>query len=345
LIFSRHANRHALDASNEFIVLKFIQNPYHGAMNLRHLRTFVAIAEAGGVARAASRLNITQPTASRQIHALEAELDVPLFDRISRRLQLTSEGEDLLQRSRRLLSEAEALGERARALKSGQTGVLRLGATPQLIESLLVDFLAQYQGRHPGVEVHPIEDGGVRLLGRLERGDVHLTITTEGDERFRSRLLYPVYLLAVLPKNHRLSRRAALDVAELADEPLLPLSRGFGSREWLYAACQVAHIRPHVFFDSAAPQTLIALAAGGYGIAVIPAGVLIPRGKVRAVPLLLRGTPVGRWQTVAWHPQRFLAPYAEHFVEELVIYTSRTYPNRDLTRRAPSLPRPKEPVS
>ena len=58
-----------------------------------------------------------------------------LFDRIGRRLQLTSEGEDLLQRSRRLLSDAEAIGERARALKSGETGVLRVGATPQLIES------------------------------------------------------------------------------------------------------------------------------------------------------------------------------------------------------------------
>ena len=230
-------------------------------MNLRHLRTFVAIAEAGGVARAAAGLNMTQPTASRQVHALEAELEVPLFDRIGRRVRLTSQGEDLLRRSRRLLSEADMLGERARALKSGQIGVLRLGATTQWIESVLADFLPQYRRRHPGVEVRPLEDGGVRLLGRLERGDVHLTITTERDERFNSRLLYPVYLLAVLPKNHRLSRRTVLEVAELADEPLLLLGPGFGSREWFYSACQVAHIRPRVFFDSVAPHTLIALAA------------------------------------------------------------------------------------
>ena len=120
-------------------------------MNLRHLRTFVAIADAGGVRRAATRINLSQPATSRQIHALEAELGVRLFDRIGRRVQLTSEGEDLLQRSRRLLSDAEAIGERARALKSGQTGVLRVGATPQLIESMMVAFLAEYQQRHPGV--------------------------------------------------------------------------------------------------------------------------------------------------------------------------------------------------
>jgi len=311
-------------------------------VNLRHLRTFVAIAEAGGVARAAAGLNMTQPTASRQVHALEAELEVPLFDRIGRRVRLTSQGEDLLRRSRRLLSEADMLGEQARALKSGQIGVLRLGATTQWIESVLADFLPQYRLRHPGVEVRPLEDGGVRLLGRLERGDVHLTITTERDGRFNSRLLYPVYLLAVLPKNHRLSRRTVLEVAELADEPLLLLGPGFGSREWFYSACQVAHIRPRVFFDSVAPHTLIALAAGGYGIAVVPATVLLPRGRIRALPLAHRGVPIGRWQTAAWHPQRFLAPYAECFIEELAAYTQHDYPNRNVTRRTPRLPRGKE---
>src|SRR5262245_16229980 len=83
-------------------------------MNLRHLRTFAAIVDAGGIHRAAARLNLTQPAASRQIQALEAELGVLLFDRIGRRLHLTSEGEDLLRRSRRLPTEAESLGERRR---------------------------------------------------------------------------------------------------------------------------------------------------------------------------------------------------------------------------------------
>jgi LysR family transcriptional regulator, cyn operon transcriptional activator len=95
-------------------------------MNLRHLHTFVLVADAGGFAHAAGRLSLTQPAASRQIFALEAELGVRLFDRIGRRLQLTSEGEDLLRRGRRLLEDAASLGERARALRTGQSGTLRL---------------------------------------------------------------------------------------------------------------------------------------------------------------------------------------------------------------------------
>lgn len=309
-------------------------------MNFRHLRAFAAIVDAGGFARAAVRLNLSQPALSRQIHALEAELGVPLFDRIGRRVQLTSEGEDLLGRSRRLLAEAESLGERARSLKTGQTGILRIGATPQMIENLLADFLTRYRRRHPGVEIHLVEDGGVRLPGRLERGDVHLVLAPV-DARFQVRLLHPVHVLAVLSSERRLGRRATLEISELADEPLLLLRRDFGSREWFDAACQTAHLRPRVFLESAAPHTLMALAATDYGIAIVPSNARVPRGTVRAVPLVHRGASIGRWASVCWDPQRFLAPYAEQFVEEIATHCCRYFPGRDLVGGAPALPRPK----
>jgi LysR family cyn operon transcriptional activator len=310
-------------------------------MNLRHLRTFVAIVDAGGVARAAARLNMTQPTASRQIDALESELGVPLFDRVGRGVQLTSEGEDLLVRGRRLLADVDSMGERARALKAGQAGILRIGTTPQAIESVLVDFLPHYRMRHPGIEVRIVEEGGTRLPSRLDRGDVHLTMMPAGDERFHSRLLYPVYLLAVLPQTHRFSRHAVLDIVELMDDPLLLLGQGFASPEWFHAACQVAHIVPRVLLESASPQTVIALAAAGEGIAVIPSNVMVLRAKVRAVPLIYRRTPIGRWQIVAWDPRRFLPPYAEQFIEEIVTYLRRGHPGHDFVKCAPPLPRPK----
>ena len=317
----------------------------HIALNLRQLRTFVAIVDAGGVGHAAARLHVTQPTASRQIHALETDLGVKLFDRIGRRVQLTAAGEEVLARGRRLLSDADSLCERVRALKTGNAGMLRIATTPQTIESLLVGFLARYQPRHRGVEIRLLEDGGVRLPGRLERGEADVTIMPQGDGPFHSKLLYPVCVMAVMPRTHRLSRRTAVEITELANEPLLLMGRGFASREWFYAACQHARIQPKVFLESAAPQTLMALAGNGYGIAVIPSSVSIPRTKVRASPLVYRGSPIGKWTTVAWNPQRFLPSYAEQFVEELVKHTRRIYPNSDLIRRARPLSRPRSLVS
>ena len=245
-------------------------------MNLRHLHAFATIVDVGGLAKAATRLHLSQPALSRQIQALEADLGVALFDRIGRRVQLTSQGEDLLLRSRRLLAEAESLGERARELKSGETGILRVAATPQVIENLLAEFLTRYRRRHPGVEVHLVEDGGARLLGRLERGEVHLSITPVGMTRFEGRLLYPIHVVAALPSAHRLARRRLLEIAELEHEPLLLPQRGFGSREWFDIACDIAHIRPRVLLESAAPHTLVALAATDYAIAILPSNVRVP---------------------------------------------------------------------
>src|SRR6185295_13264162 len=176
----------------------------------------------------------------------ETELGVQLFDRIGRRIHLTVEGEDLLQRARELLTGADSLGERAKALKGGTSGVLRVGATPQAMETFLAGFLPRYRRRHPGVDVHLVEDGGVRLVTRLERGDVHLALTASTDARFRWRPLAPLYLLAVLPKSQGLGRGATLEIGELVDAPLLLTRRDFASREWFDAACQVAHMRPRV---------------------------------------------------------------------------------------------------
>jgi len=145
----------------------------------------------------------------------------------------------------------------------------------------------------------------------------------------------------VLPKTHRLSRRVVLDIAELADEPLLLLNHEFGSRVWFDAACNIAGIDPRVLLESGAPHTLMALAAIGYGIAVLPSNVHILPSAVRIAPLLHRGAPVGRWSVIAWNPQRFLAPYAEQFIEELVAHAQRAYPGHGLMRRAPKLPQPK----
>ncbi len=314
-------------------------------MDLRHLRGFVTIADAGSFGRVGTRLNVSQPALSRQIRALEGELRVQLFDRIGRRVRLTPEGEDLLPRARRLLTDVESLSERARALKGGQAGVLRVGATPQLLETLLAGFLPRYRRAHPGVEVHLVEDGGVRVATRLEQGDVQVAITASADARFLWRPLMPLYVLAVMLKSHRLGRGATLEIENLADEPLLLTRREFASREWFDLACQVAHMRPRVLLESGAPSTLVALAQAGHGIAIVPSSVRIPQGRLRVLPLVQRTAPIGRWLSLAWDPRRYLAPYAKEFIDELTEYARGTSVTPQHIRHAPPLPRPKERTS
>ena len=277
-------------------------------MNLRQLQTLITIADAGGFARAAGRLHLSQPAASRQIQALEAELGVLLFDRIGRRLQLTSEGEDIVRRGRRLLQEADSLRDRADALKTGLTGTLRVGGSPQHIETVLAPFVVRFRRKHPGIEVHFVEDGGARISERLEHGDVQVVLTTAGNELFSTRLLYPIYVLAVVAQSHPFGRRSSVDVGDLADEPLLLLNRSFASRGLFDAACHNADISPRIVLESGAPHTLMALAASGEGVAIVPSNVSIPRQGINAMSVTYRGTPIGRWALVAWDSRRFFRP-------------------------------------
>ena len=268
-------------------------------MNIRQLRAFAMIADAGGFARAAARLHVSQPALSRQILALEDELDVPIFDRQGHRVRLTSQGEELLRHCRRVLIEVDALRERARAVKKGQSGILRFGATPQVIEILLAEFMLEFRERHPGIEIYLFEQGGARLPVSLERGDVHLAIMPAGDDRFRGKLLYPMYILAVLALGHRLAKRRIIEVTELDDEPLLKLDSSFASHGWFDAACSLAHVSPRVLLESASPQTTIALAQSGHGVAIVPSPIRIASRGVRVVPVVHRGAAIGKWAMAA----------------------------------------------
>ena len=144
-------------------------------MDLRHARTFVTVADLGSVSKAALRLRIAQPALSRHISDLERDLGFKLFDRVGRRLLLTGEGEQLLSDCRGLLGYARALDERAQLLRRGDTGVLRMAASPQFIESVISDFLHRYAQRYPNVQVKVIEAiSWSDTLAMLERGEIHL---------------------------------------------------------------------------------------------------------------------------------------------------------------------------
>jgi DNA-binding transcriptional LysR family regulator len=304
-------------------------------MELRHLRYFAAVVDAGGISRAAARLRVTQPALGRQIRDLERELGIRLFDRVGRRIRITADGEDLLRHCRTLLTDAESIVERSRALTSGVAGVLRIGATPQTIESLLVPFMPGFQRTHPGVELQLVEDGGPRLLGHVERGEVHLALTVAGDSRFASRSLFPAVAMAVMSKRHPLARHRTVDIPTLATVPLLLLRREFGTRQWLEGACQAQRVRPRIALESAAPEVIVALAGIGYGVGVVPSTVIVRGPGFHLAPVMNGTTVLGGWFTASWHPRRFFPRFGETFIDALERFSRKSYPGRAIVARAP----------
>jgi DNA-binding transcriptional LysR family regulator len=323
-------------------------------MELRHTRTFVTVAELGSVSKAAQRLRIAQPALSRQIADLEQELGFKLFDRVGRRLLLTSRGEQLLGDCRGLLNYAKAVGERAQLLRGGDTGVLKVAASPQHIESVFSQFLPRYAERYPNVEVQVSEGSGLEILAMLERGDIHLAqnllhAVQLDQARFAVRPLQPVELLAATHRELRLANRAQIEVARLASHPLLLLDRGFGFRRAFDAACRLAGIAPRVLFESRAPHTLLALAEAGHGVAVIPSALRTHRYDLRIFGLTYRGKPLREPLNIVWDKRRPLPPYAATFselwaehVRAVFPITRPTEPEADTGARRPLSSREKQ---
>jgi LysR family cyn operon transcriptional activator len=325
-------------------------NHTHGAwiaVELRHLRYFVSVAEATSVSKAAVRIHISQPALSRQIHELQQELGVRLFDRVGRGIRLTAEGDELLASARDVLARVEALGARARALGDGTTGVLRVGATPQTLRNILPGFLTRYRKSRPGIEIQLVEDGGARLLSLVEQGTLHLAMSgVLTGTRLEQRLLFPIRVLAVTSLSPRWRKRTTIEARELAGEPLLLLRQDFGTRQLFDAACRIAHIQRRIVLEGGEPSSLVALAEQGHGVAVVPSTVRFTSKNIRILPILQDGKSLGTWGSVIWDARRVLPVYATSFIEELTDYARRVFPGKQFERIAPPVAMPPvEPVA
>jgi LysR family nitrogen assimilation transcriptional regulator len=300
-------------------------------MDLRHLRTFVAVVEHGTVSKASLRLRIAQPALSRQIKELEEELGLRLFDRVRRRLVLTGEGEQLLGDCRTILGAVWSLGDRAQRLRRADTGILKVAVTPQTLEGVFSTFLHQYGKQRPNVQIQLTEAVGSNLLALVERGEVHITICAmrsihDGNHPFESFPLPPVDFLAACPTKLQLGNAGNVDIVKLAPYPLLlPDSSFFQVRNTFDAACRLAGFKPKVFIESRSPQGLLALAEAGHGVAIVPSVLPTHRYRLRIVRISHRGRPLREPVGAHWDKRRTLPPYAQDFCEALAAHMCEVF--------------------
>jgi DNA-binding transcriptional LysR family regulator len=285
-------------------------------MNFKNLQTFVTICECGTVSRAATKLRITQPALSRRIKALQEELGLTLFENSGRRLLLTREGEEFLRHSRALLGQADAVLATGRALGSGRAGILRVGGAPHTLAALFPSFVAKYEKQNPGVRVRLFEAGAAKLLTMIEQGELHFAITSPlGHDRFTKRLIPAVPLLVLTAPRSRYGGDGRVDIATLADIPLLVMPPGYATRETFDAACRIAGLHGSVVFESAALNALAAFAEAGHGAAIVPATFRNKGERVRIARLELRRKPVNMQLAILWDGNKPLPRFAEKFPE------------------------------
>jgi LysR family transcriptional regulator, benzoate and cis,cis-muconate-responsive activator of ben and cat genes len=200
------------------------------AVELRHLRYFVAVAEAENVSRAALKLHVSQPPLSRQIRDLEDELGFPLLKRTAKSISLTEAGRTFLNEARAVLQRVDEGVEKARAIATAGETDLHIGYSPTPFAKILPKTLQVFQKAMPKVHVRLHDWSNKTILDGVRDGRLQIGLITRSpktialhDLRFEE-LLRQRVCVAVAPQ-HPFARRRAIPLTEVVGEPLIGLTR------------------------------------------------------------------------------------------------------------------------
>ncbi|QMU78024.1 LysR family transcriptional regulator [Streptacidiphilus sp. PB12-B1b] len=264
-------------------------SPEDGPVELRLLQSLVVVAEEGGVSAAAERLRIAQPSLSRQLRLLEKQLGLVLFERVGRRLRVVPAADVIVEAARRALQAADDVSRLARQVADGRIGRVAVATLPGASPVVLVDALAAFRRRHPGVETTLTELTDEEQYRALREGRVDLAlariVTPPAD--LASRVLLHERLCLVVSTGHRLADAEQVRLADLRGEEVVFFSRSVQPVGYRWLTEQLADAGIAAPIQEATLATIFATVAAGIAVSVLVRSfedLLSPAG-VRFVPL------------------------------------------------------------
>lgn len=280
------------------------------AMDIRHLRYFLAVADAGQMTAAAAALGLQQPPLSQQIRALEDGLGLRLFERHPKGMALTDAGHSFEADARRLVEAADALQRRMKALAAGEQGRLQLAFTSSAAAHAFTPrALRECRRRHPGIDWTIAERNAAEITeavadGRLHCGLLRAQVAAPADVVHSELLREPV--VVALPSDHALARRARIAPEDLHDEPLILVRRpgAPGLYANLLALCHARGSVPRVVAEVERMMSNLNLVAAGVGLSIVPASMQHVHTDVVAYRPLARGVHLHAPLTVVYRADR-----------------------------------------
>jgi DNA-binding transcriptional LysR family regulator len=256
---------------------RMIRARYHRAVELRHLRAFVAVAEELHFGRAAARLHISQPPLSQQIRQLEEEIGGRLFRRTNRQVNLTPVGRAFLTDARRALAAAERALRTAQRAGHGEVGELVVGYVTSATYGPLPEVIRVFRKRLPEVEVTLQNLRSVYQAQALidRRIDIGFARPHAFDARIIYEALWRDSVVVALPSDHPQARRTVVDVADLAADVFViaRAEEAVAFHHEVFALCRREGFTPRVADGIPDVQAAMALVAAGLGISPVPAAL------------------------------------------------------------------------
>jgi DNA-binding transcriptional LysR family regulator len=290
------------------------------------LRQFAVVAREEHLTRAAELLGVPQPTLSRSIARLEAELGLPLFTRPGRSIRLTRHGRALLDAAERAVAVLAGPLESLASETDPATGRVALGFLHTLGGETVPRLLKDFRARHPLVRFALVQDSAHELLAGLRDGEIDLCLTSplpQAPDTATGRL-YEQRIDLFVPVSHRLAarHRDGMPLAEAADEDFIAMEPGYGLRAITDDLCRAAGFEPRITFEGEEVDTARGLVGAGLGVSLLPATASsLADPAVAAVRIT---TPkAARTVGIAWPADRPLTPPATAFRDFALTYAGR----------------------
>src|SRR5579862_9465273 len=268
----------------------------HDPLEIRHLRYFLAVAEAGSFSRAADRLGISQPSVSQQMRDLEADLRVSLFQRKGKRILLTPSGLIFQEHARAILRQIENFLQELTSEPGQLRGALHLGIVPILNVPLAPHLLGLFAADHPGINLTVEEISSTEIETALEEGrmDVGLGFLTRHSPNLHYECLCKDKFALIVAENHPWAGRRVIQLTELHQQRLLQLPDTFVMRRMTDEICRNHQVRPRTVAEINAIEALLQSLSRLEAAALMPKIVL--RGRkglnLKAIPLQGRNLAV-----------------------------------------------------
>jgi DNA-binding transcriptional LysR family regulator len=245
-------------------------------MELTHLRYFVAVAEELHFGHAARELHITQPPLSKQIKRLEEELEVKLFNRTSRRVELTEAGIFFFKEAKAILARADYVSGKMRDIAKGSSGSLSLGFNESAINTFLPGTIRKFREKYPEVKLILHELETAVQFEALHSAQIDLGIMRPfGHDlsRLNTRLLFQEKYVVAVPDNHKFikDKRQEISLSELSSDKFITLPREIHQNlyDHIVKCCEAVGFTPQIVQNAITKKTILALVEAGLGIALV----------------------------------------------------------------------------
>jgi len=288
-------------------------------MDFRQLSYFKEVAERGSFTRASQALHLSQSTLSKVVKGLEEELGVELFDRSTRKIELTDAGETVLAEAKVILASLHNLTDSLFGLQQLKKGTVRLGMPPIIGTLYFPGIIADFHRRYPGIAIRLTEGGSKRVEAAVQRGDVDLGLVVLPVEEgvFDIQPFLQEKLAVIAAHDSALADRESVRLPELVEEPLIVLREGFAIHGSVREAYERLGCEPHIVYESAQWDFIGEMVAEGLGISYLPESLCRRLDPARIRTIRLEEPEIPYHVAVITRNGRYLSYAAKEFLAHL----------------------------